>query len=282
MKTEYQEALMPGSEVGVMKPSLSQVHGFLSICIVVLGIAGISAPAQAAEIFVGTEYRYPTSYEVTPIMGVGPNGMASIAGAIVTPSGFETRMVGAHMVVEATVAKLEAAGAVAAALSDENTKGNTRLMIASSTGDEATVRKLLAKLVYVNSQNNFGSTALMGASAGGYTNIVNMLLTAGADVNAKSKNGSTALMFAAKNGHVDTARMLIRAGAEVNAVDKDGMTALMYGVGAGESDVVKLLLASGAKPGIKDNNGVTPITLASTQDKTEILQLLSQPAATRQ
>jgi general secretion pathway protein D len=47
-----------------------------------------------ATIKVVTEYIYPTQFTVTPITGVGINGVSTIVGGVVEPGGFETREVG--------------------------------------------------------------------------------------------------------------------------------------------------------------------------------------------
>ena len=63
----------------------------------------VAASTGATEMKIVTEYRYPTEYEVTPVMGTTANGQSTIIGAIVTPTRFEMREVGVIMNAEATI-----------------------------------------------------------------------------------------------------------------------------------------------------------------------------------
>ncbi|MGQ9663018.1 MAG: ankyrin repeat domain-containing protein [Kiritimatiellia bacterium] len=232
-------------------------------------------PAGAAEIKVVTEYIYPTSYRVVPIMGSTPAGFNTIIGAIVEPQNFQTREVGVYMSVWATAADLAKNTRGVPGTPQDSPNGNTPLMVATASGDLDATRRLLAKGNAVNARNRFGSTALMGAAAGGYTDIVKLLIRAGADVNARSKNGTSALMFAARNGHLDTVETLLAYGAEVNASDWDGLSPLMYAISRGHADVVRLLLKHGASVNVRDKNGTTPIKLASARQEQGIVLLLT-------
>ncbi|MCX7591219.1 MAG: ankyrin repeat domain-containing protein [Kiritimatiellae bacterium] len=237
--------------------------------------------SRAAEIKVVTEYIYPTSYRVVPIMGTGPTGLQTIIGAIVEPQNFQTREVGVYMSVWATAAEMAKKTQGLPGVQGEGLNGNTPLMIAAASGDYAATYRLLARGAQVNARNRFGSTALMGAAAGGYTDIVELLLRAGADVNARSKEGATALMFAARNGHLDAVKLLLRYGAAVNAMDADGLSPLMYAVSRGHEEVVNLLLRYGAMVDTRDRYGTTPLKLASVQQDQGIVMLLTRAGARR-
>ncbi len=242
-------------------------------------LAGTSG--RAAEIFVGTEYRYPTAFEVTPVTSVviGPNGVATTQiGGLVTPTDFETRLVGVSLAVEATV--VDVTGVEAAALHERGRNGNTALMVAAATGDELGVEYLLARGGgAVNRANHSGSTALMGASAGGFEGIVARLIRRGAQVGARSRQGFTALMFAARNGYAAVAQRLLAAGAGVDAVDNHGQTALLYAVDGGHLDVARLLAAAGANVNHRNRQGVTPLALASRTQHQELVVLLTRCGA---
>ena len=236
--------------------------------------------SHAADIFVGTEYIYPTTYTVTPGQagagGIG-GGVNVIAPPSVEPGGFQTRMVGSSLHAEALVADFSSTAKEVAAIEERGKNGNTELMIAAATGDEQAAAQLLKRpSVSVNAANQFGSTALMGAAAGGYTNIIDRLLQRGAQVNAKSRKGSTALMFAAKNGQTDAVRKLIAAGAAVDATDEQGQTALMYATGTGNLDAVALLAGAGANVNVHNRSGASPLRLASNAKNQDLVVLLTR------
>lgn len=242
-----------------------------------LGWAG----GRAAEIFVGTEYIYPTTFTV--INGnAGGGGLGAVVNSVpaVEPGGFQTRLVGVDLKAEALVADFSTSAKEVAAVEERGKNGNTELMVAAATGDEQTFVQLLKKPgVSVNAVNQFGSTALMGACAGGYTNIVNLLLRRGAYVGAKSHKGFTALMFAARNGHTEIARKLIEAGASLDATDDQGQTALMYAVGGGFVDTVSLLTTAGADVNAHNRNGASPLKLASNAQNQDLVVLLTRCGA---
>lgn len=224
----------------------------------------------AAEVKFVTEYRYPTAFEVTPIGGV--NG--SPIGAVVTPTDFETREVGLVMSVYAVISKIDGMNAMVDGRFLIN--GNTRLMVAATSGDLRETRKQLKSGADVNASNKFGSTALLGAAAGGYADIVDELLAHRANVNARSRSGATPLIFASKNGHTDIVSRLVAKGAGVNVADEEGRNALMHAVAGGHTDAVKILLGSGARADAPDRGGVTPLMLAKTQKYADIVMLLTR------
>ena len=269
-----EDAVRTCGYINVPYPCLSAIAAAL-----VLGrMAG-----QAADIFVGTEYIYPTTYTVIPGQaggGIGVGGGNVISPPTVEPGGFQTRLVGTYLQVEALVGDFSAAAKEVAAVEDRGKNGNTELMIAAVTGDEPAVVQLLRNpSVSVNTANRFGSTALMGASAAGDTNIVNLLIQRGAQVNAKSHKGFTALMFAAKNGHTDVVRKLIAAGAAVDAADEQGQTALLYAVGCEHLDSVSVLAKAGANINVHSRNGVSPLQMASSIQNQDLLVLLTRSGA---
>ena len=95
------------------------------------------------------------------------------------------------------------------------------LMIASSSGHNASVELLLTHGADINAKDKYGRTALMYASKHGHTAIVELLLNHGADINDKDNKGSTALMFASEHGHTATVDLLLTHGADINAEDNN-------------------------------------------------------------
>jgi hypothetical protein len=238
--------------------------------------------SQASDIFVGTEYIYPTTFRViggtTAVGGLG--GGVTTAPAV-EPGGFQTRMVGASLSVEATVGDFAVSTKEVAAIEARGKNGNTELMVAAATGDETAVARILARgsSAEINKANQFGSTALMGASAGGFDKIVAMLLQKGAQVSARSRKGCTALMFAAKNGHASVVQSLLDAGAAVDAADEAGQTALMYAVDGGHVKEAGLLAASGANVNARTRKGSSVLALASGAQNQDLVVLLTKCGA---
>ena len=253
---------------------LSRFHIALFHSGVWLATLGITV---ASEVKFVTEYRYPTSYQVTPVVGTDPNGNARILGGIVTPQDFETREVGVAMAVYAVVGRIGGVDAVADGAQLIN--GNTDLMVAATAGDYRAAAKALEKGTAVNARNRFGSTALMGACAGGFEKIVRLLIDGNAEVNAKSSAGQTALLAAARNGHASIVQTLLKHGAEVNVTDGEGSTPLAAATSGGQAGIVKLLLQNGANAAMPDKHGNTPISLAKAMENRDIVILLTQPAS---
>jgi hypothetical protein len=250
-------------------------------CVIAVAACLPLLDAAGAFIKVVTEYRYPTSYTVTPITATaaGGAGTAQIVGGVVEPGDFETREVGSIMVVEATAVDLSLVRNTAPSREQQHVHGNTALMLAAASGDLGKTRVLLSRGVDVDARNRYGSTALMGASAGGFQDVVNTLLRRGAFVNSISRSGSTALMFAARNGHANVVRMLLAAGALVSVADESGKSALMHAVEGGHTAIVQHLVKAGADVNRRDRAGTSPLTLAATRNDRSMLILLTRLGA---
>lgn len=241
----------------------------------------LALPLHAAEMKVVTEYIYPTKYSVTPITGTDQNGNTMVVGGIVEPGGFETREVGASLVVEAYVGNLGDGVTSVSSLERKRMSGTTDLMIAATAGEFDKVRKLIAGGAAVNVRNRFGSTALMGACAGGFEDIVKLLLDNRADVNIRSKDGTTALMAAARNGHLSIVKALLEKGATFQEPDEEGQTPLLYAVKGGRGEIVELLVGKGANVNVADRAGQTPLGLASARKDESAVKLLTRLGAQR-
>jgi ankyrin repeat protein len=234
------------------------------------------APANAAELRVVTEYRYPTSYELSTVQRPGGGALVQNNIPVAVPQNFVTREVGVVMSVDATVGELAKLEFVRPTEEQKRLHGNTELMIAAASGDRDDVVRLLARGAAVNAKNRFWATALMGAATGGYDDIVTLLLDHGASTESRTKDGTTALMFAAKNGHWDVVNTILARGADVNTADGQSRTALMYAVYGGHKDVVELLLKHGANPSRPDRHGTTPGMLADARSQDDLVVLLTR------
>lgn len=253
---------------------MKKIISLFAISVVLIGLLFSTQSLHATSIKFVTEYRYPTSYEVTPIMGVDRLGRQTIIGAIVTPRDFETREVGVVMTVEVEVGEL--AGVAGMFQGGNIINGNTVLMVSATSGNLSATRQLIRQGVSVNARNKFGSTALFGASAGGFDDIVKTLIEAKAEINAKNRDGYTPLMFAVKNGHLNTTKILLNKGADVNAADNEGKTALMYAVKYGYVDVAHFLIERGARVDVSDRSGETPLAIAQKSDNPNMVLLLTK------
>jgi ankyrin repeat protein len=86
--------------------------------------------------------------------------------------------------------------------------GYSELMFASSDGDVARVRELLAYGADVNQQDDEGGSALMYAALSGHKEIVDVLLSSGADVHLTSRNGMRAAAYAERAGFSEIAERM--------------------------------------------------------------------------
>ncbi len=119
--------------------------------------------------------------------------------------------------------------------------------------------------------------------------LVQVLLEFEADVNSRSRSDWTPLHETSKGFYFlphdvlrllsDVARLLLERGADVNARSNDGSTLLHIAVKNRRVMVVCVLLEYGAHAGAKDKRGGTPFQIASAKRYDEILELLSEHAA---
>lgn len=163
--------------------------------------------------------------------------------------------------------------------------GWTALMVASTSGDVAMVRLLMAKggnaNMYAAAEDSGGPTPLWLAASQGHSAVVAALLEDGsADPSApRLVDGITPLMAAAAGGHADTVRRLIAAGADVHARDKDGVTALLNVAESGDVPTLQLLLAAGADVDVMSNNHFSPLIVASAHGHFDCISALLDAGA---
>lgn len=164
--------------------------------------------------------------------------------------------------------------------------GKTDLIYATSKGDLARVRDLLARGAKVNARGPHGSTALEYAVRrfrASEERMIEVLIAAGANVNLANESGDTPLMEATYSGG-RLVELLLGAGAEVNARSKDGRTALIHavqalGVGLGSIEDVKALIREGAEVNAQDALGRTALSIATADHSQEAIDLLKQAGA---
>lgn len=114
-------------------------------------------------------------------------------------------------------------------------KGDTALMIAAFTNNEAAFNALLARGALVNQP---GWTALHYAAAAGSNSMVKRLLDESAYIDAESPNKTTPIMMAARSGHILTVKLLLDEGADATLKNDQGKSAIDLAALYGHQDIV--------------------------------------------
>ena len=194
--------------------------------------------------------------------------------------------------LEAAPQLIESGAGVSATPDAGNTTplNTTKLMVAVSRGDTATVRQLIEKGVDVNAtSSSHGRTALMVAVEKDYPDIARLLIESGADVTSGSN--SDALLLALKRKRTDVARLLIEGGVDVNVTRLEcsgsgrhrtchgGHTALMDAAAAGHTDIARLLLEHDADANASCERGTTALKWAVRSGHTATVRLLLEKGA---
>jgi len=155
-----------------------------------------------------------------------------------------------------------------------------RLIQAVRSGNEKTVRALLAQHVPLTAIEADGSTALHEAVRQDSFEIAELLIAAGADVKAATRYNITSLALACANGNAAMIERLIKAGADSNSTSEDGQTALMTASLNGKVDAIKILLARGAKVNVQEpNKGQTALMWAASEGNTSAAEMLIEYGA---
>jgi hypothetical protein len=118
-------------------------------------------------------------------------------------------------------------------------------MLASLKGQEAMVRKLIARGADVNKT---GWTPLHYAASGGHVGIMKLLFEHHAFVDPESPNGTTPLMIAAQYGNAATVKLLLDEGAVANAKNRLNLTALDFAHMGKRPDAIAILTPLVAPP----------------------------------
>lgn len=158
----------------------------------------------------------------------------------------------------------------------------TALIDAARSGDEESIRALLAAGADVNAKDARGGTALSEAVMYSRRDLVRLLLTSGADASIRV----TVLQFpllslAGMRGDAAVAKMLIDAKSPVNASDMGGATPLMFAatIESGDSAMVDLLIKAGADVNAKSKSGETALDWGAKRGETDIVKRLREAGA---
>ena len=119
---------------------------------------------------------------------------------------------------------------------------------------------------------------VMRATSNGDIAIVRSLLAAGAPVDTPDEQGVTPLAMSARVGNPELVKLFIESKADVNHAMTGGYPVLSDAVGSNNPQVVALLIAAGAKFGSKKKD---IIEMAATSGNAEIRELVGKAAGTK-
>lgn len=166
-----------------------------------------------------------------------------------------------------------------AAITYECYTPESQLSIAGAEGNQGWIREILADGADPNEQDARGWTALMFASTMGHGPAVEALLSGGATIDQTDEHGNTALIHAANTGPpwlcepygeadsheaiYETVLLLMRAGADVNVRGHYDATALYYAAFGGHAQIAQILIDAGADVDAQDAFGFSPLIKAA-------------------
>jgi len=156
---------------------------------------------------------------------------------------------------------------------------------AAKTGDNKTVRTLLAAGVDIQVADWAGWPALNWAALMLQNETIEILLDFGADIEYLSRGGKNSgrpiMMAAKKYLGTETVKLLVARGADVNGTDQYGRTALIIAARYGRLDTVLFLLSEGANPNAESimNKWKTPLIAANLRGHGEVADILVRAGA---
>lgn len=135
---------------------------------------------------------------------------------------------------------------------------------AASTGDEASIDRLLTLNLWVDMSADKGITALMRASKNQLPRIMEKLIQHGADVNRTDVDGDSPLHYLTMNlseKNVAALNLLIESGASLEAKNDKGETPLLTAARWLNLSAVKMLLNAGADKAARNSAGENAIQI---------------------
>ncbi len=154
-----------------------------------------------------------------------------------------------------------------------NTNEWSPIMEAVYNGDSAIVSTLLNQGVEINRYNIFGHSALYIAAYHGHTNIVRMLLDNGAICTMASAFNENPLYVAMDKNHPAIVEMLLEYKAE------SGIALLISAVQHNRSDIVEYIVKSGVDVNEVNKNGIPLIREAIIGNLTNIVSIFAKSGA---
>jgi hypothetical protein len=129
--------------------------------------------------------------------------------------------------------------------------------------------------------NTKPETELIRACSSGKPETVRRLLEAGLSPETRDGYGLTGLIWAGRKGQVEVAKVLLEFGASIDAKDRRGRTALHHSVGYKRREFAVFIAARGAFLDPIDTHGCTPLDLAAFAVDEKTIALLESLGAKR-
>merc|ERR1719453_2589326 len=122
--------------------------------------------------------------------------------------------------------------------------GATPLLCAcKSTGDPATIRRIIREKADVEKPDNEGWSPLRWAARYGRLKAAEVLIMEGADIHGSDRKAKTALHWAAASGHDEMCKLLLDKKAAVNAKTREHQRVALHGAAQnGHASTVAVLI----------------------------------------
>lgn len=191
-------------------------------------------------------------------------------------------------------------------IDEQDSEGNTPLMLAIKTDDVDIIKAVLAEVPNPFIKNTKGETAEDLANALSSTTTKNpilallkqakdqyilyesieeqdpdikKLITSDVSLNISSIDRNP-LITAIRSNNLDAVKLLIEQGANVNQILKLGITPLMVAIEESSKEIINLLLNNAANANAERNDGKTPLLIAiNSKDNADIMKLLVEHGA---
>ena len=150
-------------------------------------------------------------------------------------------------------------------LADQNSLGQTPLLLAAENGNQDLVRLLLSGGAGLDATNSSGHTALeVALSAGRLDTLLLLLSQPNVDINGITRRGSSLLHLAVETGDEEKVKFLLSQQAHIDILNQNGETPLHWACSLGHVNCVRYLLQNGADIMLAERSGgLTPLHAAS-------------------
>lgn len=157
----------------------------------------------------------------------------------------------------------------------------TQLFIAAEQGQVSLIQAWFEeKRIDSNPLNSKGETLLFVAASSGYTQIVHLLLEQGADPNQPNSNGETPILGAARYNHLEAIQALIETGAKIHQLmEVQQAELLIAAVLRNNLRFLDYFIDKGVHPDQRDSKGRTPFFMATQIGSLEAARILLEKGA---
>ncbi|VDH99713.1 Hypothetical predicted protein, partial [Mytilus galloprovincialis] len=158
--------------------------------------------------------------------------------------------------------------------------GQTPIILASSKGEEQTVKLLLHYKAKISATDKKGFTSLLAASLNGYSNTAKVLIDNKANICHTDNDGRTALFIACEKGHRKIVKMLIERNKEIiKKCDWHHKSPFYIACAEGKFTIANMLFEGGADINCLDEDEKSPIYAASQRGHEKIVRFLLEKNA---